>query len=919
MVVSPGSGLQPLDSPGAVTNDQQQGLQGGIQPPQGGMVGDPAPVTDEWSNFAPITSTNTLRTITADDFRRGFVMTRIGTDEAFDFAAPSNAVVCADWRAFGAATDWIYVALTNWAFQVATNDVDRLRIYAFGKIEPQIMESGGEIATNYWFAPFMASLGIARQANWDWLAESDRPSQLWHYVTPSNTLQITWQNALLDRDTDTPLSFQIEFRTDGQFTYRYDLSRCGGRGATALPAGIITNVVVGASFAGNDWTTNAIPTNVTSMTFYPLSAEDVADHDRDGDGVSLIDELFTFGTDPDFWDTDGDGVSDGAEVAAGTNPHVRDQGDAVLTGGTASPGFLSECGAAANRIVAWEIVPSAFSFARPPGFTNIVTRTFRVDRASPWQQLYVSARANGAAGWDSSDVSIRYAVDGGPATNGVPAASADSWRLPLGPGPVTNVTFIVEAIGDVPALLRPLHLLRWSPHVVLDEDGAGRFLDVPEGKSPIFLASRRAESGWYVVPFTSSFAGVPHMGGVDADAAAELAFPPCAGLAVTNAPERAFLASDPVWAELPPEGTNAPVRVCCWEFAYETPGAIGSGPRASRFDSPYPLSTTALRRAFHRAKGVSAGPDSPVTVRILPCHPRVGLYVGGAPAPRLRGTLYPTNDIPGEVAVFPPGSATPGFDGTPDPADTFTVSADTPDEGPEVSPSEDDGGCGDHAPEKDDCDCADDEDGTSQCSFRLRISLGSPTPGENAGFLWTSLEEPTAISPAVFNVLGTAAVSSTTNALGEFTVTCSVPGGRTVQVADIEHGAAITVWNASGRFENRWEVTNPDGDPAYVRCRKLTVSGNALSDETFNLDDGMHGLNGVPDGSRVADTYPDECATHWDGIRGVFTIKSKWRTDQDEPDFVTDVHDETELDDGTSIFSTNRGGSRRRWTTGATR
>ena len=185
MVVSPGSGLQPLDSPGAVTNDQQQGLQGGIQSPQGGMVGAPAPVTDEWSNFAPITSTNTLRTITADDFRRGFVMTRIGTDEAFDFAAPSNAVVCADWRAFGAATDWIYVALTNWAFQVATNDVDRMRIYAFGKIEPQIMETGGEVATNYWFAPFMASLGIARQANWDWLAESDRPSQLWHYVTPA--------------------------------------------------------------------------------------------------------------------------------------------------------------------------------------------------------------------------------------------------------------------------------------------------------------------------------------------------------------------------------------------------------------------------------------------------------------------------------------------------------------------------------------------------------------------------------------------------------------------------------------------------------------------------------------------------------------------------------------------------------------
>ena len=36
-----GCGLQPLDLPEAVTNSQQQGLQSGIQPPQGGMVGRP--------------------------------------------------------------------------------------------------------------------------------------------------------------------------------------------------------------------------------------------------------------------------------------------------------------------------------------------------------------------------------------------------------------------------------------------------------------------------------------------------------------------------------------------------------------------------------------------------------------------------------------------------------------------------------------------------------------------------------------------------------------------------------------------------------------------------------------------------------------------------------------------------------------
>ena len=63
LVIGPGGGRQPLDSPGAVTNDQQQGL-------QGGLVGDLAPVTDQWTDFMPITSTNTTRTLDGDDFRR---------------------------------------------------------------------------------------------------------------------------------------------------------------------------------------------------------------------------------------------------------------------------------------------------------------------------------------------------------------------------------------------------------------------------------------------------------------------------------------------------------------------------------------------------------------------------------------------------------------------------------------------------------------------------------------------------------------------------------------------------------------------------------------------------------------------------------------------------------------------------------
>jgi len=320
MVIGPGGGLQPLVSPGAVTNNPQQGFQGGIQPPQGGLLGDPAPVTDQWTDFTPITSTNTTRTLDGDDFRRGFVLTRVGTDEAFTFVAPAGANVCADWRAFGAASDWIYLAFEDWAFRLGTNEVGRLRVFSFGMVDPLVRDADGHIATNCWFAPFVASLGIVPQANWPLVAGNENaapedlaPSQFWHFVTPSNTLQLTWQNVLLDRLTNTPVSVQMEVWPSGRFTYRYDLSR--------LDVEEITNVVLGASFHGNAWTTNSLPTNTTSLTFYPLSPSDAYENDPDNDGIQTIDELFFYNTDPNNADSDYDDLSDYEEVFTyGTNP-----------------------------------------------------------------------------------------------------------------------------------------------------------------------------------------------------------------------------------------------------------------------------------------------------------------------------------------------------------------------------------------------------------------------------------------------------------------------------------------------------------------------------------------------------------------------------------------------------------------------
>ena len=347
MVPGPGVGnLQPMNLPGG----EIQGLQGQAQfNPDLHPVNQPlgGGATLNLSGFEPITSTNTTHTIEVADFERGFVMTRIGTDEDFDFTPPSNATTVNDWRAFGAATDWIYAAFTNWTFKVATNDVSRLRIYSFGKIDPLVRDADGAIAMNYWFAPFVASFGIVPQANWSLLNESDRPSQLWYVITPQGTLVITWQNALLDRDTDKPISFQIEFKTDGQFIYRYDLSR--------LDADSVTNILAGASFGGNAWTTNSLPTNVTSMAFYPLSEADAYDQDPDNDGLLTIDELFFYHTDPHNADTDYDGLSDGEELFV----YNTDPCDPYSTGADYSDGFAIRIG---------DLNP--FSF--PEGSTNTV-------------------------------------------------------------------------------------------------------------------------------------------------------------------------------------------------------------------------------------------------------------------------------------------------------------------------------------------------------------------------------------------------------------------------------------------------------------------------------------------------------------------------------------------------------------------
>ena len=265
-------------------------------------------------------NTTTPTALTQNDFDRGFVLSRIGTNEVYDFSPPEGAVVCRDWLSFGSLSDWEYLSPDDWIFPFGTNIVKRLRVFSDG--EATSIPS----TTNTYFAPLKTLLGIVPQANWHLLNETNRPSCFWHYFTPQESLILTWQNALYGRETNAPASFQMELFSNGNFTYRYDLSRTGIWDGQAL-----TNILIGASCEGLAKTIDITTlTNLTSLTFYRLDSSDSPQSDLDGDGLLLEDELFVYHTDPNFKDSDYDGLSDYEE----TNVYETNPLDAHSSGGS---------------------------------------------------------------------------------------------------------------------------------------------------------------------------------------------------------------------------------------------------------------------------------------------------------------------------------------------------------------------------------------------------------------------------------------------------------------------------------------------------------------------------------------------------------------------------------------------------------
>ena len=217
----------------------------------------------------------------AEEITSGYVLWRVGTNETWNFDAPSNATIATKWRLRGAAEDSI----------VLTNGVGQVIVDTHGRITAE--------GTKFRAADF--HMGVLPECKWPLLGW---PSLVWFAYTPWRSRIVTWQNVLANRDLATPVSVQVEILDEGDYICRYDLSR-----------------------------TESAESNVTSRFYYRIRPEDLENPDRDGDGVSTFEEVTVYHTDPGLADTDGDGTEDG-EDADPLNPDA--DGDGIPDGMTAA-------------------------------------------------------------------------------------------------------------------------------------------------------------------------------------------------------------------------------------------------------------------------------------------------------------------------------------------------------------------------------------------------------------------------------------------------------------------------------------------------------------------------------------------------------------------------------------------------------
>ena len=135
-----------------------------------------------------------------------FLLESVATNDSYSFSMPSNGVRHVNWWLRGAYEDVFRLDLGEMRFPCGTNLCDSLWVYTWGMAGAKLGDASNRLVATG--VPMSAVPGL---------------SQFWSVDVDGGAKLLTWENFFLNRDTNTPVSAQLELMPSGDLIARSNL------------------------------------------------------------------------------------------------------------------------------------------------------------------------------------------------------------------------------------------------------------------------------------------------------------------------------------------------------------------------------------------------------------------------------------------------------------------------------------------------------------------------------------------------------------------------------------------------------------------------------------------------------------------------------------------------------------------------